>query len=211
VPAYGTWNVYRTQAGVKKFVGNTGNNILPANTLVTVHQFADQFEVSIDGSVSFSAPEGPTTGRAGLLAGPKEHGDTKWTRFEASGSGLSPAGTRPVSTTTTAVTSTTAPPTAPTVRPASQVTILVANGTQRGGLGQQTSDALKALGYVTLEPTNTPSPVDTSSVYFEVGYEPEAKAAANALGLSESTVAALPFPPPVPLGTARVLVVLGEA
>jgi hypothetical protein len=107
----------------------------------------------------------------------------------------------PVSTTTTVA-----------VRPAEQVKVLAANGTVTRGLGTRATEKLKALSYNALAPTDaTKKPATTSTVYWAVGYQPEARAIAQQLGLPETAVQPLGNPPPVVnVGVANIIVVVGD-
>ena len=101
-------------------------------------------------------------------------------------------------------TSTTLPP----PRDPSQVTVLVANGAGIGGLASRIAETLNGANYVTIEPTNTRAPAESSVVFFTPGFESEANAIAALLGNPQPPVEALPETLPVEsMGTANVLVV----
>ena len=101
--------------------------------------------------------------------------------------------------------STTAAPRAP-----AEVKVLVANGTNVDGAAGTQTDALEALGYVTADPTTTPEKVTATVVYYTVGYQAEAEALAEALGVDPASVQTLPTPAPVPdLQLSQILVVIG--
>jgi hypothetical protein len=86
----------------------------------------------------------------------------------------------------------------------------VANGSSVRGLAGLIATKLHTAGYNTLAVVNTTQPVTASLVYYEAGYQKEAAAAAQVLGLAPTTVVAMPSPPPVTnLNTANVLVVTG--
>jgi hypothetical protein len=107
--------------------------------------------------------------------------------------------------TTSSTTSTTAAPRAP-----AEVKVLVANGSDVDGAAGAQTDALEALGYVTADPTNTPEKVTATLIYFTVGYEAEAEALAEALGVDPTTVEPLPTPAPVgDLQLSNLLVIVG--
>lgn len=110
-------------------------------------------------------------------------------------------------TTTTTVASpvTTA---APAVRPPAEVPVLVANASGKAGAAGALAQTLATAGYATVETTNG-SPVTTTLVYYVPGAEGEAKAVALAVGTDPSAVRAMPPTPPVELGGASVLVMLG--
>ena len=103
-------------------------------------------------------------------------------------------------------------PTTRATRAPGDVTVLVANGTDIRGLAGATAAALKAIGYNTLSPTDTSSPVEVTKVQFSAGFEAEARAVATSLQLPATAVeAATPAnAPPVDdtLG-ANVVVLVG--
>ncbi len=107
-------------------------------------------------------------------------------------------------TTTTAPTTTTSPARAP-----AEVKVLVANGSSvNGAAGSQTTE-LEALGYVTASPTNAER-VQQSVVYFTEGYQAEAEALAESIGLAPESTAALPTPAPVgDMQQSNLLLVVG--
>ncbi len=104
------------------------------------------------------------------------------------------------------------PTTTRATRAPGDVTVLVANGTDIRGLAGATAAALKAIGYNTLSPTDTNSPVEVTKVQFSAGFEAEARAVATSLQLPATAVeAATPAnAPPVDdtLG-ANVVVLVG--
>lgn len=115
------------------------------------------------------------------------------------------------------VTSTTV---ASAARPPAEVTVLVANGSRTDGVASLNSDELNRLGYTVGQPTNAidvatgqNTQVDQSTVYFAEGYQADATAVAEALGIPATQVAAMPVAPDAPpvadLGGANVLVVIG--
>jgi cytoskeletal protein RodZ len=83
--------------------------------------------------------------------------------------------TEPSTTTTTEATTTTA---AVALDP-SEVSVLVLNSTTRTGLAARFVERLDALGYQTPEPTNYPTPLDQSRVWYVEGFELEAAAVAE--------------------------------
>ncbi len=118
-----------------------------------------------------------------------------------------------VSTDTTAVdgsTGSTAAPTTPTsVRPPNQVKVFVANAAGVQGAAGRAADTLKAAGYVAVA-GNSPTRVDTTTIYYTEGFQGEANAVAAALGAPPTSVQPMPTPPPVAdIQGAQVLVVLG--
>ena len=113
------------------------------------------------------------------------------------------------------VTDTTVPgvtPTSPATIPArapGDVSVLVANGTGIRGLGSQTADQLKTLGYNTLTAVDATKPLDVTSVQYAEGYETEAKAIALSLGLPGTAVQALNSPAVPDTQGANIIVLLG--
>ncbi len=103
------------------------------------------------------------------------------------------------------------PTTAPRpARPAAEVRVLPANGSGVAGLGGRIADRLKARGYTnTLAATNTTRDISSSSVEFNGGFEPEARAVAEALGLPPTVVKALDSPPVADTRGADVVVLIG--
>ncbi len=111
---------------------------------------------------------------------------------------LSNSGTVAPTTTTTVATRTPA-----------EVKVLVANGTAIRGLGGKTSDALKALAYNVLSPTDTTKALETTSIQYDTGFDAEARAIATTLGLPVSAVVPLNSPPVDDARGASVIVLLG--
>jgi LytR cell envelope-related transcriptional attenuator len=110
-------------------------------------------------------------------------------------------------TTTTAAKSTT---TTTALRAPKDVKVLTANGTSVKGAGGRVKDKLLATGYNALAATDTTSPAQGSSVLYAAGYEREAAAVAQVLGLAPNTVQAMTATAPVAdLKGANVLVVVG--
>ena len=106
---------------------------------------------------------------------------------------------------TVAPTTTTTLPT----RPPGEVKVLVANGTAIRGLGSRTSDALKALTYNVLSPTDTTRALETTSIQYDTGFETEARAIATTLGLPVAVVVPLNSPAVDDARGANVIVLLG--
>jgi hypothetical protein len=106
------------------------------------------------------------------------------------------------------------PPTATTitvpVRTPGDVKVLPTNGTSTAGAGTAIFTRLKQAGYNVLAATNTTSPAATSNVFYNPGFEREARVVAQLLGLPDSAVQAMPTPPPVSdTRGADVIVVVG--
>lgn len=87
--------------------------------------------------------------------------------------------------------------------------MLVANGTAIRGLGSRTSDALKALTYNVLSPTDTTRALETTSIQYDTGFETEARAIATTLGLPVAVVVPLNSPAVDDARGANVIVLLG--
>ena len=88
--------------------------------------------------------------------------------------------------------------------------MLAVNGTTTAGLGSRVSDKLRTAGYNVLAPTDARrKPVASSSVYFTVGYQSEAMAIADLLGLQPTAVQPMPATPPVADTRAANVLVLG--
>jgi len=121
---------------------------------------------------------------------------------------------RGLTTGTRATTPTTTVPTPTTVatRAPADVKVLAVNGTTTAGLGSRVSDKLRTAGYNVLAPTDSSrKPVASSSVYFAVGYQSEATAIAELLGLQPTAVQPLPAAAPVAdTRGANVLVLAGQ-
>ncbi|MDP9070329.1 MAG: LytR C-terminal domain-containing protein [Actinomycetota bacterium] len=121
------------------------------------------------------------------------------------------AGDAPETTVRRAVTTTTAPTTT-TTSPARQpkdVKVISANGTTVRGAAGKVRDMLQEAGYNVLAPGDAKR-ADASAVYFTPGYDREAVAVAEVLGLPTSAVKPLPSPAPVTdLRGANVAVVVG--
>jgi hypothetical protein len=107
-------------------------------------------------------------------------------------------------------TTVTTPSTTAAVRPPAQVKVLVANGSGVTGLAGLVATRLHSAGYDTLASVNATQRVATSIVYYAPGYDREAAALAQTLGLPPTAVQALPTPAPVAsLSSANILVVVG--
>jgi hypothetical protein len=99
--------------------------------------------------------------------------------------------------------------TAPAVRPPSEVTVIVLNGTSVDGAAGVYSDALATAGYVMSAPAGADADATATQVYFAPGFEAEAAAVATAIGAPAVAPAAVPVPPPGPISTESVVVVIG--
>src|SRR5438874_1509260 len=99
-------------------------------------------------------------------------------------------------------------PTATTVtvplRTPADIKVLPTNG------AANTGNRLKAAGYNVLAATNTTNPATGSNVFYNPGFEREARVIAQLLGFADATVQPMPTPPPVPdTKGADVIVVVG--
>lgn len=121
----------------------------------------------------------------------------------------SSSGGSPTTVPTTAP-STTSPP----AHAADEVHLLVANGAGVAGLAGKIRGQLNAAGYNTDKPAiNSPTSVATTGIYYQPGFEADAVAVAQTLGLGPANVSAMPTPPPVAasdLTAVDVLVVAGS-
>lgn len=96
------------------------------------------------------------------------------------------------------------------LRQPKDVRVLTANGTSTKGAGGRIKDRVMAAGYNALAATDTKTAATASAVYFTAGFEREAAALAQTLGLQPAAVQAMPNPPPVAdLKAANILVVVG--
>lgn len=100
------------------------------------------------------------------------------------------------------------PPTTAPAKPPKDVKVIVANGSDVNGAAGNAKSALDPGGYNMLAPANAPK-VPETSVYFSPGYEADAAAVAAALGLPDTTIKAIPAPPPFDTKGAHVAVVIG--
>ena len=110
------------------------------------------------------------------------------------------------SSTTTSTTTTVA------VRPVSDVSVKVYNGSTKPGQAVRVGDRIKTAGYEVLTPGPSPSdPLESTVVHFVAGYEIEAAALAETLGLP--TTAASPMPSPAPVkdvGAAHLVLIVAD-
>ncbi len=101
--------------------------------------------------------------------------------------------------------------TAPTTKPAGEVTVIVLNGTRKAGIAAVNEAKVDGAGYQTISATNSDTPADTTKIFYADGYQPEAEAMKLILGLGEAPVEAAPAEPLAPTaGDANVVVLLGE-
>ncbi|MCU1372601.1 MAG: LytR cell envelope-related transcriptional attenuator [Ilumatobacteraceae bacterium] len=71
---------------------------------------------------------------------------------------------------------------------ASEVSVLVLNGSGQTGVAGSTSTTIGEAGYVMKPATNAPAAAETTAVYFAEGYESDAIAVAELLGKGTDTV-----------------------
>lgn len=111
--------------------------------------------------------------------------------------GQSPTPTEPVTVVTT---------------PAAQLKIIVANGSNVKGVAKKAKDQLAAAGYSLSTAVDASASVPNSIVYYVAGADADARAVAQAIGLSPDLVALMPTSPPIKqqLGDAKILVVLSS-
>lgn len=99
------------------------------------------------------------------------------------------------------------------LRSPNEVRVLVANSTGEPGAAAQVANKLVALGYLALPPTNTDAPAGLakSLLYVAEGYEDDAVAIAEVVGLEQPRLSEMADEPPVndPLD-AHIIIVLGE-
>jgi len=106
------------------------------------------------------------------------------------------------------------PLTPPGPRPANQVRLLIANGTNVAGAAGRVRNQLAQAGYDTAKPpTDAPTKDNaTTTVYFQPSFQADGVGVAAALSLPASVVTAMPSPPPLPasaLVAVDVLVIVG--
>jgi LytR cell envelope-related transcriptional attenuator len=105
-----------------------------------------------------------------------------------------------------ATTTTTA---APAARPPAEVTVIVANASGVSGAAGELTSTLASQQYQTVPETNAPESVAATQVLFTSGFDADAPGVATAIGAPAESVAPMPDPPPVELGGAQILVLLG--
>jgi hypothetical protein len=99
------------------------------------------------------------------------------------------------------------------VRTPENIKVLPANGTNTAGAGTLIFNRLKQAQYNVLAATNTTTQgsATTSNVYYNPGFEREARVVAQLLGLPDSAVLPMPTPPPVSdTRGADIIVVVGS-
>ena len=125
-------------------------------------------------------------------------------RQRSSAGGATETTMRSVTTTTMVTTTTTTP-----ARQPKDVKVIPANGTAVKGAASKVRDMLREAGYNVLAPGDAKR-ADASAVYFTAGYDREAVAVAEVLGLPTSAAKPVPAAPPVTdLRGANVAVVVG--
>jgi hypothetical protein len=106
---------------------------------------------------------------------------------------------------------TSAPSTTDAVTDLTASKVLVVNGAGVQGLAGKVTEALTDAGVPTLEPATANSKFQGSGVYGSSGFERQAQAVANLLGISavQAFPAQFPLEDPNALGDANVVVILG--
>jgi hypothetical protein len=106
---------------------------------------------------------------------------------------------------------TSAPTTTDAVTDLTTAQVLVVNGAGVQGLAGKVSEALTGAGVPTIEPATANSKFQGSGVYGAAGFEQQAQAVANLLGISavQAFPAQFPLEDPNALGDANVVVILG--
>ena len=79
-------------------------------------------------------------------------------------------------------------------RSPAETKVIAANGSGVNGAAGELTQTLIATGYVTLEPTNSEVPADTTIVYYTDGWDLEATTLAQTLGL-DPALSVQPLPP----------------
>jgi hypothetical protein len=89
--------------------------------------------------------------------------------------------------------------------------VLVVNGAGVQGLAGRVTEALQGAGVPTIEPTTANSKFQGSGVYGSSGFERQAQAVANMLGIRavQAFPAQFPLEDPNALGDANVVVIVG--
>jgi hypothetical protein len=94
-------------------------------------------------------------------------------------------------------------------RAPADVSVLVANGAGIKGLGSQTADQLKTLGYNTLTAVDATQALEATTVQYAEGYQTDAAAIALTLGLPGTAAQPLNSPAVSDTQGANVIVLLG--
>jgi hypothetical protein len=97
------------------------------------------------------------------------------------------------------------------VKSPAEVTVIVLNGTSVNGAAGKYSTSIQSAGYQMLVAASATTKTPVTQVFFTPGYEREAAAVALAAGAPATvTPTALPTPPPGEIGTANVVIVIGD-
>jgi hypothetical protein len=97
----------------------------------------------------------------------------------------------------------------PAVRQPAEVTVLVANASGVSGAAADLTATIIGAGYQTVPETNAPQSVAATQVLFAAGFDREAAALTTVINSPPDGVAPMPAAPPVELGGAQLLVLLG--
>jgi LytR cell envelope-related transcriptional attenuator len=92
-----------------------------------------------------------------------------------------------------------------------EVTVIVLNGTSVNGAAGKYSTAIQSAGYQMLVAATATTKTPVTQVFFTPGFEREAAAVALAAAAPATvTPTAMPTPPPGEVGTANVVIVIGD-
>ncbi|MEX0767648.1 MAG: LytR C-terminal domain-containing protein [Microthrixaceae bacterium] len=130
----------------------------------------------------------------------------------ASDSAISSTTTTIITTTTISSSSTTPTTSVPLVlvKPPTDLTVRVGNGTRTSGAAAKISDRLSEQGYQTRTPTDTKQKAETGTIVYFIGpYELEAQALATGLGLGLDSVLPATDPPAIEPDGSQLLVIVG--
>lgn len=172
-----------------------------------------------DGSFGRSAGSAMARGIALIIAAVavgilvlKVAGDEQNFETDAQRKARQEAAAEPTTTTPGDSTGTT-PPTSPvaTAPPATPATttVLVINGSEVKGAAKTATEQLIEAAFKTVTPTDAPTKPFPTAVYYSTGFDVMGQQIATKLGITIKP-AVMPTPPPVDLGGAQVLVIIGE-
>lgn len=98
---------------------------------------------------------------------------------------------------------------APTTRAVGEVTVIVLNGTRQAGIAGDNEAKVEGAGYQTISASNSSSPADTTRILFAEGFQADAEAVKEILGV-DAPVEPAPAEPLAPTaGDANVVILLG--
>ena len=146
-------------------------------------------------------------GLGGALGGVIDTGpDETLVEGEGTTDGATPGTSTTSTTAPTTTTSTTLPP---STRPPAEITVLVSNAAQVGGIAGRASDAIEAGGFNVLTPTNSDSQ-DATEVYHLPDYATEALDVARLVNVDAANLRPMEELTALQPGTAHVVVVVGR-